>query len=217
MAEKIFLHVNGQSLAVAVDDADTPLLYVLRDELKLNNPHFGCGLAQCGACMVLVNGTPTRSCVLPIGALRDRAYRMGFRLVGAGVLVMFLLYIAGNIVPGHVPMSVIAGVATPVSATNPLPVQVAEGAVSIDGSTTIVLQTTPQTLFAGVTPTLGYQIGNNTVAIIWVRDTGSPAGDHAGMPVPVGGTYTTPLNYRPSGPVSIYGGITGSNVEARRW
>ena len=71
MAEKIILHVNGQSLAVAADDADTPLLYVLRDELKLNNPHFGCGLAQCGACMVLVGGTPTRSCVLPISRVGD--------------------------------------------------------------------------------------------------------------------------------------------------
>jgi hypothetical protein len=125
--------------------------------------------------------------------------------------------IAGNIVPVHVPATVIAGVATPVSAANPLPVQVAEGTVSIDGSTTITLQTAAQTLFAGVTPTLGYQIGNNTAATLWVRDTGSPAGDHAGMPVPVGGTYTTPLNYRPAGPVSIYGGITGSNVECRRW
>jgi nicotinate dehydrogenase subunit A len=71
MAEKIILHVNGQSLAVAVDDPNTPLLYVLRDELKLNNPHFGCGLAQCGACMVLVGGTPTRSCVLPISRVGD--------------------------------------------------------------------------------------------------------------------------------------------------
>jgi nicotinate dehydrogenase subunit A len=42
---------------------------VLRDELELNNPRFGCGLAQCGACMVLVNGTPTRSCALPIGRI----------------------------------------------------------------------------------------------------------------------------------------------------
>ena len=125
--------------------------------------------------------------------------------------------IAGNIVPVHVPASVIAGVATPVSAANPLPVQVAEGTLSVDGSTTIVSQTAPQVLFAGIVPAIGYQIGNNTAATLWVRDTGSPAGDHAGMPVPVGGTYTTPLNYRPAGPVSIYGGITGSNVECRRW
>jgi nicotinate dehydrogenase subunit A len=71
MVEKVSLHVNGELCTVDVDDADTPLLYVLRDELKLNNPHFGCGLAQCGACMVLVNGTPMPSCVLPISRVGD--------------------------------------------------------------------------------------------------------------------------------------------------
>jgi nicotinate dehydrogenase subunit A len=70
MLEKIPLHVNGKGFTVTVDDADTPLLYALRDELNLNNPHFGCGLAQCGACMVLVNGKPTLSCVLPISRAR---------------------------------------------------------------------------------------------------------------------------------------------------
>jgi nicotinate dehydrogenase subunit A len=71
MVKKISLHVDGKFRTVDVDDADTPLLYVLRDELKLNNPRFGCGLAQCGACMVLVNGTPTPSCVLPISRVGD--------------------------------------------------------------------------------------------------------------------------------------------------
>jgi nicotinate dehydrogenase subunit A len=71
MVKKISLHVDGKSRTVDVDDADTPLLYVLRDELKLNNPRFGCGLAQCGACMVLVNGTPTASCVLPVSRVGD--------------------------------------------------------------------------------------------------------------------------------------------------
>src|ERR1700720_3197058 len=123
--------------------------------------------------------------------------------------------IAGNLAPVHVPASVIAGVATPVSAANPLPVSVAEGTVAIDGSGTIVSATVAQTLFGGVIPTTGYQIGNNCSATIWVRASGSPAGDHAGFPVPVGGTYTTPLNYRPPGPVSIYGGIPGRNVQAR--
>jgi hypothetical protein len=118
----------------------------------------------------------------------------------------------------HVEGSMVAGVATPTSTTNPLPVEVfGSGSTALDGSTTITSQTVAQTLFSGVIPTLGYQIGNNTAALLWVRDTGSPAGEHAGMPVAIGGTYTTPLNYRPAGPISIYGGITGSNVEARRW
>jgi len=56
MTERIVLHVNGASHAVEVGDPEMPLLYALRGELGLNNPHFGCGLAQCGACTVHVNG-----------------------------------------------------------------------------------------------------------------------------------------------------------------
>ncbi len=64
------LRVNGRSVVVELDDADTPLLYVLRDELGLRNPRFGCGLGQCGACTVLVDGVPARSCVVPVSAVR---------------------------------------------------------------------------------------------------------------------------------------------------
>lgn len=59
------LQVNGQAHVVNAD-SDCPLLYVLRDDLKLNNPRFGCGLGQCGACTVLINNVPMRSCQLPV-------------------------------------------------------------------------------------------------------------------------------------------------------
>ena len=62
------LKVNGASRSVPAEP-DTPLLYVLRNDLQLNGAKFGCGLAQCGACTVLVDGRPTRSCVTPIGSL----------------------------------------------------------------------------------------------------------------------------------------------------
>lgn len=64
------LRVNGKSVVVAVDDDETPLLYVLRDELELKNPRFGCGLGQCGACTVHIDGAAARSCGLPISAVR---------------------------------------------------------------------------------------------------------------------------------------------------
>ena len=60
---RLTLHVNGRHREVAVDDPDTPLLYVLRDDLALRGPKFGCGLGQCGACAVLVDGEATRSCI----------------------------------------------------------------------------------------------------------------------------------------------------------
>jgi aerobic-type carbon monoxide dehydrogenase small subunit (CoxS/CutS family) len=69
MSEQITLRVNGQSHSFE-GDPDKPLLYTLRDQLGLNNPRFGCGLAQCGACTVQLNGQPTRSCVLPTSAAK---------------------------------------------------------------------------------------------------------------------------------------------------
>ncbi|PVM85868.1 (2Fe-2S)-binding protein [Caulobacter endophyticus] len=62
------LDVNGKTVSVEAEP-DTPLLWVLRDELGLTGTKFGCGLAQCGACTVHVNGDPVRSCVTPIAAL----------------------------------------------------------------------------------------------------------------------------------------------------
>ena len=63
------LRVNGAAHTVSVDP-DTPLLYVLRNDLALNGPKFGCGLAQCGACSVLVDGKEVRSCVTPMSAVK---------------------------------------------------------------------------------------------------------------------------------------------------
>lgn len=60
---ELTLHVNGQDHKIVVDDPDTPLLYALRDDLRLRGPKFGCGLGQCGACTVLVDGEAVRSCV----------------------------------------------------------------------------------------------------------------------------------------------------------
>jgi nicotinate dehydrogenase subunit A len=64
----ISLKVNGSTRSVETEP-DTPLLYVLRNDLELNGAKFGCGLAQCGACTVLVNGTAMRSCVTPINRI----------------------------------------------------------------------------------------------------------------------------------------------------
>jgi nicotinate dehydrogenase subunit A len=71
MTEKISLNVNGKVHTIQADP-DTRLLYVLRDDLALNNPHFGCGLAQCGACTVHLDGEPTRSCVTRLAEVGDK-------------------------------------------------------------------------------------------------------------------------------------------------
>jgi nicotinate dehydrogenase subunit A len=60
------LQVNGQNSNVTIDDPSTPLLYVLEQNFQLNGPKFGCGLAQCGSCTVLLDGRPIRSCVTPV-------------------------------------------------------------------------------------------------------------------------------------------------------
>jgi nicotinate dehydrogenase subunit A len=66
----VSLRVNGATHSVTAEP-DTPLLYVLRNDLGLNAAKFGCGLGQCGACTVLVDGAPVRSCITPIGALEQ--------------------------------------------------------------------------------------------------------------------------------------------------
>ena len=67
---RMTLDVNGKVQTIDADP-DMPLLYALRNELSLNNPHFGCGLAPCGACTVHLNGQAIRSCVTPVSAVGD--------------------------------------------------------------------------------------------------------------------------------------------------
>ena len=68
----VSLVVNGKTREVGAAP-DTPLLWVLRDSLRMTGTKFGCGIAQCGACTVHIDGKPVRSCMLPVGAVRDRA------------------------------------------------------------------------------------------------------------------------------------------------
>jgi nicotinate dehydrogenase subunit A len=67
-AKKMLLKVNGQPETIQADDPAMPLLYALRNDLGLHGPRFGCGLAQCGACTVHLNGEAVRSCVTPVAA-----------------------------------------------------------------------------------------------------------------------------------------------------
>ena len=68
---KISLRVNGKTQTVEVEP-EMPLLYALRNDLQLNGPKFGCGLAQCGACTVIMDGNAIRSCVTPVSAAQNK-------------------------------------------------------------------------------------------------------------------------------------------------
>jgi aerobic-type carbon monoxide dehydrogenase small subunit (CoxS/CutS family) len=72
MADELTLNANGVQHVVTAAP-ETPLLYVLRNDLKLRGPHFGCGLAQCGACAVLVDGKEVRSCITPVSSVASKA------------------------------------------------------------------------------------------------------------------------------------------------
>jgi nicotinate dehydrogenase subunit A len=69
MAKTKTLTVNGKRVSIKYDDPNMPLLYVLRDNLGLHGPRFGCGLGQCGACMVHIDGAAVQSCVTPLSAV----------------------------------------------------------------------------------------------------------------------------------------------------
>jgi nicotinate dehydrogenase subunit A len=68
----VTLRVNGRSQALDVDDPAMPLLYALRDQMELHGPKFGCGLGQCGACTVIVNGQAVRSCQTPVSEAQGK-------------------------------------------------------------------------------------------------------------------------------------------------
>ena len=71
MAKRIELNVNGERHTIDAEP-DMPLLYALRDDLGMTNPRFGCGLGQCGACTVLLDGEPVHSCSVPVDGLQGR-------------------------------------------------------------------------------------------------------------------------------------------------
>lgn len=72
MSQSIAFTVNGNAVAVTAEDPGMPLLYALRDDLALHGPRFGCGLGQCGACTVLLDGKAVRSCITPISSVSNR-------------------------------------------------------------------------------------------------------------------------------------------------
>lgn len=72
MKEKITLQVNGKKHSIQIEP-DTPLLYVLRNQLELNGPKYGCGLEQCGSCMVLMDGKAVPTCRTPVAAVTDKS------------------------------------------------------------------------------------------------------------------------------------------------
>jgi nicotinate dehydrogenase subunit A len=71
MASSVALNVNGQAVTVTVDDPAIPLLYVLRENLELRGPRFGCGLGQCGTCMVLLDDEAVLSCEIKLSAVGE--------------------------------------------------------------------------------------------------------------------------------------------------
>ena len=77
------LTVNGGPVSVNVDDPNTPLLYILQENVKLNGPKFGCGLGQCGSCTVLLDGQPVRSCIT---AISDSAGHQVTTIEGLGTV-----------------------------------------------------------------------------------------------------------------------------------
>jgi nicotinate dehydrogenase subunit A len=84
MSQRKSLNVNGKTVRIVIDDPDMPLLYALRDNLALHGPRFGCGLGQCGACTVHVDGKAVRSCTLPLSAISEKQKVVTLEGLGSG-------------------------------------------------------------------------------------------------------------------------------------
>jgi hypothetical protein len=124
---------------------------------------------------------------------------------------------AGSLVPMHLDASLQGGVATPVMPTAPMPVINAAGSAAVDGSGTIAIGGAAQQLFGGAVPANGFQVANNSSALLYVSDVGTASAGGTSMPVAPGDIYTTPDGYRPAGAVSIYGTSPNQAFAARRW
>ena len=125
--------------------------------------------------------------------------------------------VAGNLVPMHTPAAVVGGIATPVGAETPLPVINTAGSAAVDGSGTVVAGGTAQVLFAGVVPSNGYLVANNSSQTLYISDVGVATPGGASIPIPAGAVFMTPSGYNPAGAVSLWGSTTGQAFAARRW
>ncbi len=125
--------------------------------------------------------------------------------------------VAGNLVPVHAAAAVIGGIATPVGPATPLPVINTSGAIAVDGSGTVVAGGTAQALFAGVVPSNGYLVANNSTETLYASDVGAATSGGASIPIPAGAVFMTPSGYNPAGAVSLWGSTTGQAFAARRW
>ncbi len=124
---------------------------------------------------------------------------------------------SGNLVPVHIPAISVAGVATPVSTTAPLPVINSVGSAAMDGSGTVQSGGTAQSLFGGIVPSNGWLVANNSGATLYVSDVGFATPGGASIPISAGAVFATPSGYKPAGAISLYGTTTGQAYAARRW
>ncbi len=117
----------------------------------------------------------------------------------------------------HVVAVDVGGVATLVNAARPLPVINTAGAMAIDGSGSITAGGQAQLLFGGAVPLNGYLVANNSASKITVCDVADASDGGASIPIAPGVVWSTPPGYKPAGPASIFGAVTGQQFAARKW